>query len=406
MSSTSTSPRRAADGGVRAGIDVLAAEGFRPLSGMRVGVVCNPASVDRRLAHLADLLAGGAGVTLARLFGPEHGVRGAAQDMASVEGTARDARTGVPVVSLYGASVASLRPSPESLSGLDALVVDLQDVGSRYYTFIYTMLLCLEAAGEARLPVWVLDRPNPIGGVTIEGNLVAEGFASFVGLHPLPVRHGMTLGELAALFVRERGLDVELHVVAMEGWRRSMFHDETGLCWIPPSPNMPALETALCYGGQCLLEGTNLSEGRGTTRPFEIFGAPFIEPYALCEALAAQELPGVLFRPLWFTPAFHKHAGESCGGAMLHVTDRRAYRPFATGVAIVAAARGLWPEGFRWRTERYEFVEGIPAFDLLCGTDRIRRAIERGVPAAEIAAGWEQDERAFAARRAPFLRYG
>ncbi len=390
---------------VLSGLDVLAAQGFRPLRGRRLGVVCNPTAVDRRLEPLVDLLHGAEGIRLVRLFGPEHGVRGSAQDMVGVGGEALDARTGVPVVSLYGDRFESLRPSPEQLDGIDALVFDIQDIGSRYYTYAATLLLCMEAAAKAGVAVFVLDRPNPIGGREVEGNLVREGFASFVGLHPLPVRHGLTLGELARLFLEERGLACDLHVVWCEGWRRDQLFDETGLPWVMPSPNMPTLDTALCYPGQCLLEGTNLSEGRGTTRPFEIFGAPFCDPHAFRERLQSWDLPGVRFRPLWFEPTFHKHRGESCGGLMLHVTDRQAYRPFATGVAVVAAARELWPERFRWRTERYEFVEGIPAFDLLCGTDAVRLAIERGAAPASIGASWAEEQAAFASRRSRFMHY-
>jgi uncharacterized protein YbbC (DUF1343 family) len=390
---------------VRTGLDVIAAQGFAPWHGLRVGLICNPTTVDRRLVHLVDLLSARTDVKLVRLFGPEHGVRGTAQDMVGVDGVARDARSGVPVVSLYGKTVASLTPPPEALRDLDALVFDIQDVGSRYYTYVYTMMLCMEAAAKAKLAFWVLDRPNPIGGVEVEGNLVADGFASFVGLHPLPVRHGLTAGELAALFKAERGIDCELKVIELAGWRRSMFFDETGLPWVPPSPNMPTLDTAICYPGQCLLEGTNLSEGRGSTRPFETFGAPFIDPHALAEELRALELPGVLYRPLWFQPTFHKHAGQQCGGLMLHVSDRRAFQPFATGLAVVSAVRKLWPEQFRWRSEAYEFVDHIPAFDLLCGTDQIRLAIERGASLAEIRGSWAEAQAAFAGRRGQYLRY-
>lgn len=390
---------------IRTGLDVIAGQGFAPWHGLRVGLICNPTTVNRRLTHLANLLAGRTDVKLARLFGPEHGVRGTAQDMIDVDGVARDARSGVPVVSLYGKTFNSLRPRPETLEGLDALVFDIQDVGSRYYTYIYTMMLCMEAAAKAKVAFWVLDRPNPIGGVEVEGNLVEKGFESFVGLHPLPVRHGLTAGELAALFKAERGLDVELKVVPLEGWRRSMLYDETGLPWVPPSPNMPTLDTALVYPGQCLLEGTNLSEGRGNTRPFETFGAPFIEPHALAAKLGGLDLPGVVFRPLWFQPTFQKHAGQQCGGLMLHVTDRRAFRPFATSVALIVAVRELWPKDFRWRTETYEFVDGILAIDLLFGTDRIRKDMERGAGVAELRASWADAQAAFVARRKPFLRY-
>jgi len=381
------------------------AERFRPLRGLRVGLVCNPTAVDTRLRHAADLLHGAPGVRLASLFGPEHGVRGDAQYMAAVP-EERDSRTGVPVLSLYGAAPDSLAPRPEQLTGLDALVFDIQDVGARYYTYQATMMLCMEAAAKARLRFVVLDRPNPIGGADVEGPRLAPGFESFCGLHDLAPRHGMTVGELAGLFRVERRLDgLELTVVECRGWRRGMHQRETGLPWVLPSPNMPTPETALVYPGMCLLEGTNLSEGRGTTRPFELFGAPWLDSDRLVEALGALRLPGVRFRPVSFVPTFDKHAGVRCHGAELFVVAREAFRPFVTGVACVAAARGLAPEAFAWRTEAYEFVEGIPAFDLLCGSARERRAIEAGAPLADLARTWVPEERAFARRRRQFLRY-
>lgn len=389
---------------VASGLDVLVAERFRPLRGLAVGLVCNPTAVDRRLRHAADLLHGAAGVKLARLFGPEHGVRGDAQYMAAV-GDERDRRTGLPVHSLYGATRASLTPTPEQLAGLDALVFDIQDVGARYYTYQATMMLCMEAAAAAGLRFVVLDRPNPIGGAELEGPRLTAGFESFCGLHDLAPRHGMTVGELAELFRAERRLELELEVVECRGWRRAMHQRETGLPWVFPSPNMPTPETALVYPGMCLLEGTNLSEGRGTTRPFELFGAPWLDGDALVAALEAERLPGVAFRPVSFVPTFDKHRGVRCHGAELFVTDREAFRPFRAGVACVAAARRLAPEAFRWRTEAYEFVEGIPAFDLLCGSAREREGIERGLALVELARAWRPEERAFAARRRRFLRY-
>jgi uncharacterized protein YbbC (DUF1343 family) len=390
---------------VRTGLERAASSAFRSLQGLRVGVICNQSSVDARLRHLIDLLAGARRVKLARIFGPEHGVRGAAQDMIAVAEGGRDPATGVPVVTLYGSDEASLRPRQEDLSDLDALVFDLQDVGARYYTFIWTLALAMQEAARAKVKVVVLDRPNPLGGLEVEGNLGDDAFRSFVGLYPLPVRHGMTVGEVATLLNVAHGLGCELEIVGMTGWRRRQLFDETGLPWVPPSPNMPTPDTALVYPGLCLLEGTNLSEGRGTTRPFEIFGAPFIAPNAWAERLREERLPGAVFRPLWFQPAFHKFAGQSCGGLMLHVTDRQAFRPFATGLAVVATARELWPRDFRWRTERYEFVEHIPAFDLLCRTDRIRRALEAGQGAASLAPGWRTELKSFAALRRRSLRY-
>ena len=395
---------RRAGGRVGTGLDRLVATGFRALRGLRVGLVCNPSSVDRRLRHAADLLHGAPGVRLAALFGPEHGVRGDAQYMAAV-GEERDRRTGLPAHSLYGADAASLRPRPEQLAGLDALVFDVQDVGSRYYTYQATMLLCLEAAAAARIGFFVLDRPNPVGGLAVEGPALRPGFESFCGLHDLAVRHGLTVGELARLFRAERKLEVALTVIPAEGWRRGMHARDTGLPWVFPSPNMPTPETALVYPGACLLEGTNLSEGRGTTRPFELFGAPWLDAGRLAEALDAERLPGVRFRPVSFVPAWDKHAGVRCHGAEIQVTDREAFRPFRTGAAAVAAARAQDPARFAWRAEPYEFVAGVPAFDLLCGSAREREALEAGRGWRDLAPAWAAEERAFARRRAAHLLY-
>jgi uncharacterized protein YbbC (DUF1343 family) len=389
---------------VRSGLDVLVASRFRALRGKRVGLVCNPTAVDRELRHAADLLHAAPGVTLALLFGPEHGVRGDAQYMAAV-GDERDRATGVPVRSLYGKTVDSLRPRAEDLASLDVLLFDVQDVGARYYTYQATMMLCMEAAAAAGVAFAVLDRPNPIGGVLVEGPALRPGFESFCGLHDLAPRHGMTVGELAGLFRAERKLDLELTVIACEGWRREVGFRETGLPWVFPSPNMPTPETALVYPGMCLLEGTNLSEARGTTRPFELFGAPWLDGARLAADLARERLPGVRFRPASFVPTWDKHAGARCGGVELFVTDRAAFRPFRTGLACVVAARAQDREKFRWRTEPYEYVEGIPAFDLLCGSAREREAIERGAGAAEMARAYADEERAFARRRKRYLAY-
>ncbi len=360
--------------------------------------------MDRRLRHAADLLHALPGVTLSALFGPEHGVRGDAPYMAAVEGGTDDA-TGLPVHSLYGATRESLQPSPGALAGLDALCFDVQDVGARYFTYQATMLLCMEAAASAGLAFVVLDRPNPIGGEAVEGPGLHPGFTSFCGLHDLAPRHGLTVGELARLFVAERRLDLDLTVVPCQGWRRGQGFRATGRPWVLPSPNMPTPETALVYPGMCLLEGTNLSEGRGTTRPFEFFGAPWLDPARLAAALSAERLPGVRFRPASFTPTWDKHAGARCHGVELHVHDVEAFRPFRTGLACVLQARAQAPERFRWRTETYEFVDGVPAFDLLCGSARERTAIEAGATLGDLVAAYTAEERAFARRRARFLAY-
>ena len=397
---------------VLTGLEVLLGEKLDLLAGRRVGVLCHPASVDSHLVHIVDALAA-AKVKLTRLLGPEHGIRGEAQDMIGVGGE-RDGRTGIPVVSLYRDGVESLAPSPEALADVDVLVVDLQDVGARYYTFIWTMVLCMQAAAPAGISVIVLDRPNPIGGTAIEGGEVRPGAESFVGLVSIPVRHGLTIGEVARLVVAgipwggerfAQPLACDLQVVAMRGWRRGDTFAATSLPWVLPSPNMPTPDTALVYPGLCLIEGTNVSEGRGTTRPFEIIGAPFIDGYRLAERLAADRLPGVGFRPLTFRPTFHKFAGQVCGGVQIHVVDRAAFRPYLTGVAILRALFALGGEAFRWRTERYEFVSDRPAIDLLTGGDEVRRGIEAGKSLDELVATWSEAEVAFVERRRGILLY-
>jgi len=387
------------------GLDVCVRDGFCALAGRRVGAIVNPTSVDSSFRHLADLLGSSSKAKLVALFGPEHGIRGEAQYMVPVGEVARDRHTGVPVYSLYGSTFQSLSPRPEQLVGLDALVFDIQDVGSRYYTYIYTMALAMKAAARAKVPFFVLDRPNPIGGLKLEGNLVGEGFESFVGLFPIPNRHGMTAGELAKLFNAEQQLGCELTVVPCEGWRRSMYFDQTGLPFIPPSPNMPTADTALVYPGMCQGEGTNVSEGRGTCRPFEQFGAPWLDGAAVAARLESHRLPGVRFRPVAFTPTFDKFAGQSCEGAFLHVTDRQAFLPLLTGLAVWQTARALSAGRFAWRADAYEFVDRVPAFDLLCGTAQVRERIEAGLPLQALVEGFEAQLKHFEPIRARHLIY-
>ena len=369
--------------------------------------MCHAASVGSDLRHAAESL-GEAGATLCCLFGPEHGAMGDAQDMEGVD-SAVHPRFGVPVHSLYGTSMDSLRPRAEHLEGLDVVVVDLQDVGSRYYTYVWSMVMMLQACADSApdCGVVVLDRPNPLGGLAVEGPGIASGFTSFVGYHPVAVRHGLTAGEMVGLAAAELGLTnrVELRVVTMEGWGRERFFDETGLPWVQPSPNMPTLDTALVYPGLCLLEGTNVSEGRGTTRPFELVGAPWIDGWALARALERLDLPGVRFRPTGLRPTFHKHRGKSCGGVQIHVTDREAFRPLRTGVGLLSTIRKLWPEHFAWRDEAYEFIVDQPAIDLLAGGTWLRQGIEDDLTLTEITAGWGEAEAAFRQRRRPHLLY-
>ena len=396
------------------GIEVLLAERPDLCRAGRAAILCHAASVAPDLSHVVDRLLGH-GVSLVRLFGPEHGVRADAQDMVGVDGEV-DRSSGLPVVSLYGTSFESLSPPPGSLTDIDLLFVDLQDIGSRYYTYVWTMALAMQAAAREGTKVVVLDRPNPIGGLaeTIEGGSVEPEVESFVGLAPVPVRHGLTIGEMARLVraglpwggVRFRNpLDVDLEVVVMRGWTRAMTFDETRLPWVMPSPNMPTLDTAFVYPGLCLLEGTNVSEGRGTTRPFELIGAPFIDGQKLAAAMSAFALPGVRFRPTCVRPTFHKFAGKPCGGIQLHVIDRTTFRPYRTGVALLTALWAVGGQAFAWRRESYEFVTNHPAIDLLTGGSAVRLGVERGLPIEEIFASWAGPERAFEERRRPHLLY-
>lgn len=390
---------------MRFGIDVQVAQQFSSLKGRRVGLIVNPTSVDARFVHLVDLLHATDGVTLGALFGPEHGIRGEAQYMVAVDDVARDARTGVPVYSLYGHTFESLTPKQEWLRGLDALVFDIQDVGSRYYTYIYTMALAMKAAAQAKLAFHVLDRPNPIGLSLTEGNLVGDAFRSFVGLYALPTRHGMTAGELARLLNEHEKIGVELHVTPVEGLERRHDWRDTGRGFVPPSPNMPTYDTALVYPGMCLGEGTNVSEGRGTCRPFEQFGAPYLRAWQVADTLNALELPGVVFRPCSFTPTFDKWKGQSCEGAFIHVTDARAFLPLRTGVAVFQACRELGGKHFEWRADAYEFVDDVPAFDLLCGTAQVRQRMEAGRPLDALLEGFDDERRTFEPLRERYALY-
>jgi uncharacterized protein YbbC (DUF1343 family) len=409
---------------VATGLDRLLARDLDALRGRSVGVVCNQATISAGCGHVLDLLLPAhrrGEFRIAAVFGPEHGLYGHTQDnMIEWEGEP-DPRTGFVVHSLYGHR---RKPAAEWLAGVELLVVDLPDIGSRYYTFAWTMAHCLEACAELGIPVLVLDRPNPIDGVHVEGPVLRPGFESFVGLHPVPTRHGMTLGEIA------RWLDVpglDLKVLTCEGWDRRMLFADTGLPWAMPSPNMPTPDTALVYPGGCLFEATNLSEGRGTTRPFEIVGAPWIDGWRWADDLHDRGLPGVRFRPLPFEPTFNKHRGRLCGGVALHVVDPDAFRPVLTAVAMLQEAirqtglrstDGLPPEtvfraesgettldGFAWRRPPYEYEHGHAPIELLAGNDALRGWIDENRPLGEIAAAWEEEIAAFAPSRAAALLY-
>jgi uncharacterized protein YbbC (DUF1343 family) len=372
------------------------------LSGRRVGLVCNPASIDREFRHAADRVAGQPGTRLAAIFGPQHGFRSDVQENMIESGHATDDDRRVPVYSLYSET---REPTAEMLRGVDVLVIDLQDVGTRIYTYIYTMANCLRAARRHGVKVIVCDRPNPIGGEAVEGPVLVPGFESFVGQYPIPMRHGMTIGELARLFNGHFGIGADVEVVAMDGWRRAMYHEDTGLPWVLPSPNIPTNDTAVVYPGTVLFEGTNVSEGRGTTRPFELVGAPWTSAERFAGAMNDLNLPGVAFRPAFFEPTFHKHAKQGCGGCQIHVTDRRVFRPVETGVALLGAFRAADPTQFAWRPPPYEYEHEKLPIDILAGSPDLREQIDAGRTARDMARGWEPAVAEFEKVRRTVLLY-
>lgn len=360
---------------VKTGLDVLAEKNFKQIKGAKTGLVINQASIDRKLNHAIEIFQNQNKAEVTALFGPQHGLYGTTQDNMIEWQSYNDEKTGVPAYSLYGEH---RKPTPDMLEGIDMLILDLAEVGARYYTFLWTAKLCIQACAENNVKMIILDRPNPINGITAEGPVLKREYRSFVGLYEITIRHGMTLGEICTMINNEEKVRCDLKVIPMEGWNRRMWFDETALPWVLPSPNMPTLDTATVYPGGCLVEGTNVSEGRGTCRPFELFGAPFIDPNELAGFMKKFNLPGVFFRPTYFEPTFQKHAGTTCGGVQIHVADRRAFRSVKTFAGLFIAARSLYKEKFRWNDPPYEYEYEKPPIDILWGGPGLREAVDNG----------------------------
>ncbi len=385
---------------VATGLDILLRDTSR-LGNKNIALIANQTSVTPELNYSWNELRA-KGIRLKKIFSPEHGLFATEQDQIAVS---YQPELECAVISLYGNSAESLLPSMSLLDGIDLILFDIQDVGSRYYTYVNTLALFMEAVSGRDIEIVVLDRPNPLGGTIVEGAMLDPAFRSFVGIFPVTVRHGMTAGELGYLYREYKKLDLNYSVIAMEGWRRSMLFPETELLWIPPSPNMPTFATAEVYPGMCLLEGLNISEGRGSTTPFQLSGAPFIKPDALAERLRAFGLEGVIFRPVWFKPTFHKFCGEVIGGIWLQVTDHERFRSFATGIAMTAAIHELYPDNLRFLQGVYEFNNTTPAFDLLAGNSTIRTSILEGCHTSQLLASWESDEAEFSKIKSGFHLY-
>jgi uncharacterized protein YbbC (DUF1343 family) len=384
------------------GLETLLQDGRRFLSGARIGLVCNQASINHGYQHAADLLHQHSEFDLRALFGPQHGIRGDVQDNMIETQHGIDRKTGLPVHSLYSET---REPTDAMLQDVDVIVFDMQDVGCRIYTFVYTMANCMRAAKRLGKKVIVCDRPNPINGVGVSGNVLEPEYASFVGQFPLPTRHGMTVAELALMFNDHFKIQCELEVITMKGWRRELWHDETDARWVLPSPNMPSLDSATVFPGTVHFEGTQLSEGRGTTRPFELIGAPYIDPDDYASELNNLGLAGVFFRSCVFQPTFQKHAGISCGGVQIHVTNRELFEPVLAGIAMVKLAYDMYPDHFRWKDPPYEYVYDKNPFDVIAGTRHIRDAIEQGTELQAIEDNWKGPLTDFRATRERYLLY-
>jgi len=387
------------------GIDALTEKDLSPLRGLRAGLLCNQASVNKDLIHsrflLADITDRGR-INLTCLFSPQHGFAAEKQDNMIESDHIIDDKSGLEVFSLYGTD---RKPSRDMFDLIDVLFVDLIDVGTRVYTFMYTMAYCLQAAATYGKKIVILDRPNPIGGLAVEGNLLREEFSSFVGLYPIPMRHGMTLGELALFFNEEFSIDADLQIIKLNGWQRSMYFEDTGLPWVFPSPNMPTPTTALVYPGQVIWEGTNVSEGRGTTLPFELVGAPYWDVDLIEKKLGRCDLPGCMLRAIVFEPTSGKWAGHGCNGFHLHVIDRGAFRPYRTSLALLQAVLDLYPDDFQYKEPPYEYeYEKLP-MDLIIGDQKIRKQIEQGTSVVELEDQWQAELDKFLDIRSKYLLY-
>lgn len=387
---------------VRLGLEKILDENISELEGLRVGLVCNQATVDHQYSHAADLFYQHPKINLVALFGPQHGIRGDVQDNMVETAHTIDNYTNLPVYSLYSET---RKPTAEMIENVDVLVFDLQDVGCRVYTFIYTLAYVMQTAAETGKKVIVLDRPNPIGGEQIEGDLLQTRHESFVGLYPIPMRHGMTVGEIARLFNERFEINCDLTVITMDNWERTDYLDEIDAPWVMPSPNMPTIETAVVFPGTVYFEGTQVSEGRGTTKPFESVGAQYIHSRELAEQMNSLKLSGVYFRSIEFMPTFQKFAQTNCGGVFLHVLDRRIFKPVQTGIALLKTIKDLHPEEFQWKNTPYEYVFDRNPFDVIAGNTKLRGQLEEDVSLNEIFESWRDDETEFSKIRREYLLY-
>lgn len=399
---------------VTTGLDKLVRDKFVGLENKTLALLVNQSSVDSSFTHILEHFAKRPDLKLKKVFAPEHGLFGGPQDMESVSST-NERLTGVPVVSLYDGTTAGLSPSEKELQGIDILIIDIPDIGSRYYTYAQTTALAMEVAGRTKTKVIILDRPNPIDGVTIEGSPLKKKYRSFCGMLTVPQRHGLTLGELALMYQKGFGpsedaypaCSCELEIIKCEAWKRDQYIDDANGTWVIPSPNMPTLDTAIVYPGGCLFEGTNISEARGTTLPFELIGAPFIDGYELKKQTDKEniELLGAVLRPVSFIPKFQKWANQECGGVQIHVTNRKVFKPLRWSLALISATARLYPGQFKWRTDTYEFIDHIPAIDLLYGSDGFRKLVDQGGDLAQLIPELTNFESWFQGARKDFLLY-